>query len=163
MRKCLILFMLTLSLAGCASLNPFKGISDPPQAPKKMGSWEQTSEPVVVGQLADGKYLVANKLTYRAAAEETGEKLTLGQRIGRFFSGLSVAGLLFILASLVFFGGAPIVWVAQKYFAAKRALRNTVKAIKEIPTEQFEAIKPALSSNQDKADKELIARLKAKL
>jgi hypothetical protein len=162
MKKCLVLTLLTLALSGCASLNPFHGLSDPPQAPKKMGSWEQTSKPVLVGTI-DGKTIVANEITYRASAEETSPKATVGQRIGSFFSNLSLAGVLFVLLSLVFFGGAPIIWVARKYFAAKQALKSTIKAIKEIPSDQFEAIKPALAANQDKADKELIAKLKAKL
>lgn len=163
MKKYFLLAILAFSLYGCASLNPFQGITNPPNAPKKMGSWEQTSEPVIMGVDGSGKTIIGNKLSYRATAEETSPKQTIGQRIGSFFAGLSLAGILFVVASLVFFGGAPIVWLARKYFKAKSALVSTVKAIKEIPDEKFNEIKPALAANQDKSDKELIARIKAKL
>lgn len=158
----IILIAFAIMLSGCASMNPFHAIANPPSEPKKMGSWEQTSEPVFVGTI-DGKTVVANKTTYRATAEESTPRLTIGQRIGSFFSNLSFVGILFIVLSLLFFGGAPIVWVARKYFDAKNALKNTVKAIKEIPTDKFEAIAPTLSANMDKKDKALIAKIKASL
>jgi len=161
--KMILLLFVSIAISGCASFNPFKAISDPPNQPKKMGAWEQTSEPIILGTASDGKLVVANKLTYKASAEETEPKLTLGQKIGNFFSGLSMTGLLFILISLLFFGGAPIVWAVKKYFAVKNALRNTVKAIKEIEPEHFEWIKPTLAANQDKADKVIIAKIKGDL
>ena len=158
----LIMLIISLSLIGCASINPFKGLASPPSEPKKMGSWEQTSEPVFVGTI-DGKAVVANKISYRATAEESNPRLTIGQRIGKFFANLSIVGILFVVLSLVFFGGTPIYWIARKYFTAKNALVNTVKAIREIPSEQFNAIAPTLSKNMDKKDKELIARIKGSL
>lgn len=98
MKRGAVLLFAVFLMSGCASLNPFQGVSNPPAQPKKMGAWEQTSRPVIVGTTADGKTVVANELTYRASAEETLPKPSIWRRVmalGWGWVALMIAGLFF--------------------------------------------------------------------
>lgn len=150
-------------LSGCASLNPFSAIQSPPQEPRKVASWAQseTVEPLIVGKV-DGRAVVANRVerTYSAGYEQVSPRLTLGQRIGRFFGGLTLWGLAFIAVSLAFFGGAPIVWVWARYLKMRRALANTSEAIERMNKSDYEKLRPLLLQEQDEADRKTIKRMK---
>lgn len=153
-----------LSVAGCASLNPLASLSAP-QPPHKVASWvqEETIKPVYVGKDAAGKDVVASEIhrTYTAGSDETPAKLTIGQRIGQFFGKLSLWGIVFVAVSLIFFGGAPIMWVFGKYLTAKHALLNTVEAIERMKSDDKEKFKSMLLQEQDTKDVNYIKKLKA--
>ena len=161
-----LVFLLCLFLTGCAT-SPFSGILKPPQEPRKLANYAQTEKqvPLKVGVTADGKDVIAyaSERSYTANSSETPEKVGFIQRIGRWIGGLSLLAVLFIVVSLAFFGGAPIVWAVKKYYSMKKALKNTVQAIDDIEPDKFEAIKPALAAAQDTDDKKLIAKLKSEL
>lgn len=166
-RRYLVIALSALALTGCATTNPFAGISSPPQEPKKMANYAQTEKqvPLKVGVTPDGKDVIAfaSERTYTAGSTEVPEKLGFLQKVGRWVGGLSILAIIFIVVSLAFFGGVPIIWAAKKYYAMKAALKHTVAAIDEIKPEHFEAIKPALAEAQDTSDKKLIAKLKAEI
>ena len=121
MKKYFLLIKLgtSLLLTGCASLNPFAGITSPPSEPRKIANYSQNEKqiPLKVGVTADGKEVIAyaTERSYIAGSSETPEKLGFLQRIGRWIGGLSLLGVLFIIISLAFFGGTPILWAVKKY------------------------------------------------
>lgn len=147
-------------------LNPFKAFER--TAANKKASWTRQTEkstPVLLTDKA-GKAIATGTATeriYDTGIEQSVPAPTLGQRIGSFFFGLTTWGLLAVLASLLFFGGAPLVWLARKYFVIRQALKNTVVGIRQADAETFEKLKPALEANHDKRDKVVIDKIKAEL
>jgi len=162
----ILAFLMCLSLTGCAT-NPFSGILRPPSEPRKIANYLQSEKqvPLKVGITPDGKDVIAyaTERTYVANSSETPEKLSFIQRLGRWIGSLSLLAALFIMASIAFFGGAPILWAVKKYYTVKNALKNTVAAIDNIDPADFEKIKPKLAAEQDTTDKKLIAKLKAEI
>lgn len=128
-----------------------------------MGTWEQTSKPVFMGTDYQGRAIVGNEITYRASASETLPNLTLGQRIGRWFSGLSLAGLAFVIISIIFFSGTPILWIWAKFLKARSALKKTVAGIEELNSADQDKVKEELAKTHDTGDKRYIAQIKAEI
>lgn len=167
MKKLMMVVCAAFLLSGCATVNPFAGIASPPQEPKKIATYAQTEKqvPLKVGVTPDGKDVIAyaTERSYTAGSTETPEKLGFLQRLGRWIGGLSILAVIFIVVSLAFFAGAPIVWLAKKYFAMKSAFKNTVKAIDEIPAEDYEKIAPKLKENMDEKDRLLVKKIKTEI
>lgn len=161
MRKLLLIPILLL--VGCASLNPFSGLPNTPNPPKKAGSWEQTSKPVFMGTDYKGQSVVGYENTYKASASETIPPLRLSQKIGRWIASLSLAGFLFLVISLLFFGGAPIIWIYGKFLRARSALKRTIMGIEELNAADQKNVKSMLFAIQDTKDKLYIADLKAEI
>lgn len=157
------------------TLNPFNrlfgaGASAQVAAPEKEAWKEQTrtTEPVTVGITPTGDKVVAFRTTeeYKSGAAEHQRKLTFGERIGAFFAHLTTWGVVFVIVSLVFFGGAPILWLARKYLAMKQAMKNTVAGIRELKKTDMEAYTKAtdhIAKKQDKSDNRIVDKLKAEL
>lgn len=167
-----IIIVLALSslLVGCASMNPFAGIANPPQEPKKIATYAQSEKqiPLKVGVTPDGKDVIAfqTERTYTAGSSETREKLGFMQRIGRWIGGLSLFAIVFILIALAFFGGAPILWAVNKYYTVKNALKKVVAGVDELADkdkEAQEALKSELSKKMDTTEKTLIKTIKTEL
>ncbi|MCG3177363.1 MAG: hypothetical protein MOGMAGMI_02337 [Candidatus Omnitrophica bacterium] len=82
--KISVLILAALLMSGCASMNPFHSIQNPPAEPRKMAKWsqEETVEPVIVGEVA-GKAVVANRVhrTYAAGNEETAPKRSIFSKL----------------------------------------------------------------------------------
>lgn len=166
MKKLLPALFLAFILSGCASLPFFPNLHEP-NRPKTLYKWNETETrtPVAVGKDAEGNIQVVDKVerTVSANLDTTPGKKTLGQIIGGWIAGLSISGLIFIVVSLVFFGGAPIVWVVGKFFKARAALKATVAAIEQMNAEDKEKLKIKLAQTQDTKDKEYVAKLKAEI
>lgn len=151
------------------SLNPFHGLFGGQQsAANQKASWTRQDEiqkPVLLSSAGGVPIAVGTQVErhYNTGVDERPVKLTLGQRIGRFFAGLGTWGLIFIVVSLVFFGGTPIVWLFRKYTVMKHAFKNTVSAIRETDEETYAKLKPKLQAKHDKRDRQLIDKLKAEL
>lgn len=95
--------------------------------------------------------------------EVTDPKLTIGQKVGRFFAGLGMWGIIFIAISLLVFGGAPLVWLARKYAVMRQAFKNTVAAIRETDDDTYAKLKPKLAAKHDRRDRKLVDKMKAEL
>lgn len=166
MKKLLPILLLTVVFSGCASLPSFPRLSEPSR-PKTLYKWNETETrtPVAVGKDAEGNIQVVEKIerTVNANLDTTPGKKTIGQIIGGWIAGLSIMGLLFVVLSLVFFGGAPILWVVRKYFKARAALKSTVAAIEQMNAEEKDKLKVTLAQTQDTQDKAYIAKLKAEI
>lgn len=90
-------------------------------------------------------------------------KLSLWERITGFIKDLGIWTIIFIVVSVLFFGGAPIVWAIKKYQTVKQTLRNTVSAIREVDEETYNKLKPVLSAKHDLKDKKVIDEIKKEL
>ena len=115
-----------------------------------------------------GDVVIVNdvELSYNTGIDQNVPKPTLGQRIGSFFFGLTTWSIIFIIVSLLFFGGAPLLWIARKYFVMKQAAINTVAGIRELKSKEPEAYQklvPILAANHDKQDKVVVDKIKTEL
>ena len=146
------------------SVNPMRSLSGGGAA-KQEASWTKTSEkPIILeSKSVPGQAVVAYERTYDTGQEVKTPKLTWQERVGNFISGLSMWSAIFILVSLVFFGGAPIVWIVRKYFDLRSAFKNTVAGIREADDETFNRLKPHLAAKQDKRDKKIVDKMKSEL
>lgn len=134
----------------------------------KKASWTLQTEktkPVLLTDKKGEAVAVGNEIerVYNTGKEEITPKKTLGEKIGEFFSRLTTAGLVFVVVSLLFFGGAPLVWVYRRYKTVKNALKNTVAAIREVDDETYTKLKPVLAANHEKKDRIVIDEIKKEL
>ena len=150
------------------TLNPFNRLfgAGAPSAANQKASWTKQDEiqtPVILK--AGDTVAVGTRIErhYDTGAEEKPVKLTFTQRIGQFFAHLSTLAFIGIVVSLVFFGGAPLVWIAGKFFKARAALTATVAAIEKMSTDEKEKLKVHLAATQDTHQKVYIAKLKSEL
>ena len=148
-------------------INPFKFLHSSSAANKKASFTlqKETSKPVLL-QSASGQPVAVGReieLTYSTGMEETVPKKTLGQKIGDFFAGLTTAGVGFVVISLLFFGGAPIIFVWKWGKKFKDALTTTVAGLRDLDDETYKKVSPKLAAAQDKKDKIVIDKIKAKL
>lgn len=168
-----------LIAAGCLAvgtlapkLNPINWITgnSTSSVPKEKSKYERKkflSEPVL---LSKGDHVAVGQRTeelYEKGEDQSERKTTFGERIGGFISSMTVTSIVFILISLIFFGGAPIVWVAKKYFKTKAALTATISGIKEVkkkdPNLYENIVKPELLKKHDKADSKVIDKIKSQI
>lgn len=98
-----------------------------------------------------------------ASKEVTDPKLTIGQKIGRFFAGLGTWAVIGVLFAIFVLGVSPAAMIAWSRHKLKSAFRNTVAAIREVDDETYSKLKPHLAARQDKRDKRLIDKVKAEL
>lgn len=151
------------------SLNPFNnlfGAHSAPSAANQKATWTTTDEVIKPVLLRQGDTVAVGQQIerhYDTGTEERPVKLTLMQRIGRFFAGLTTTAFIFILVSLLFFGGVPIVWAFHKYAVIKQALKNTVAAIRDLPEDQYKAVTPKLAAKHDRRDRKVIDKIKMEL
>lgn len=148
-------------------INPFKFFHSSSAANHKASFTlqKETSKPVLL-QDSQGKAVAVGReveLTYSTGMEETVPKKTLGQKIGDFFAGLTTAGVGFVIISLLFFGGAPLIFVWRWGLKFKQALTTTVAGIRDLDKDTYEKVTPKLAAAQDKKDKIVIDKIKAKL
>ena len=98
-----------------------------------------------------------------ASKEVTDPKLTVGQKIGRFFGGLGTWAIIAIGVSLALGIVTPagLAWRARS--AWKNAFKNTVEGVRDLDEETYQKVVPKLAAKQDKRDKKLVDRVKAEL
>lgn len=153
------------------TLNPFNSVfgkGAQPDASKQTASWTKQTEiqtPVLLETKSGDHAAVGTKVerVYDTGAEARPVKLTFGERIGAFFAHLTTWGVVFVIVSLVFFGGAPLVWLSKKYFDMKGAFKNTVAAIREVDHDTYEKLKPKLEAKHDKKDRKMVDKIKSEL
>jgi len=150
-------------------INPFKGLfsSNDSAVGKKASFTTQTEKikPKVYHLNKSGDVVVVNdvELSYNTSLDQNVPKPTFGEKIGTFFFHLSTVTIIFIIVSLAFLGGAPIVWLFKRYLVMKQALSNTVSAIRDLPPETYQQVVPVLAANHDKQDKVVIDGIKSEL
>ena len=141
-------------------INPFNGAAD--LANRRSASATSTEEIIRLSKSAPEHEVVIERRS-ATSDEVTDPKLTVGQRIGRFFAGVGTWGLVFICVSLLFFSGAPIIWAVRKYAVMKQAFKNTVAAIRETDEDTFAKLKPNLEAKHDRRDRQMVDKIKSEL
>lgn len=99
-----------------------------------------------------------------ATAEVTDPKLTVGQRIGRFFSGLGTWSVIGIFVAVFVLGISPSALLAWSRHTWKAAFKNTVAGIRSIDDpEAYKKATTSIAVQQNKRDKKLVDVVKAEL
>jgi len=95
--------------------------------------------------------------------ETTPRKLTLGEKIGNWFSGLSVVAIIALVVGLVLCPGATLAWLVKLLFKWKTAMKQTVAAIKESKAVENLELHNALKDKQSIETKKIVGHIKANL
>lgn len=99
-----------------------------------------------------------------AHSEVTDPKLTVGQKVGRFFSGLGTWALVGLFVAVFVLGISPIAILAKSRAAWRAAFKNTVAGVRDISdVETYKRVTDSISKRQDKRDKKLVDRVKSEL
>ena len=152
------------------------------KAPQEEAWKEQTkiTEPVTIGVTATGEKVVAfrERQEFRSGASKSAAKLTYGERIGGFFAGLTIWGIIAVIFCFFVLGITPSMIImrlkgrAQKAFEnektekekLKQALTNTVAALQGVDDDTWKLkLKPLLEGSQDKQDRDIIKDIKKEL
>ena len=148
-----------------------------PKAPTEE-IWKEQTEEVIPRTgivVSTGENLIAfeKRKTFRSGASKSPTKLTYGERIGQFFSGLTIWGIAALAFAFFVLGITPAMILArlksraQKAFEnekadkekLKQALTNTVTAVQGIPEDIWKQVKPLFEASHDKQDRDLIKDL----
>lgn len=163
MKKIIIILWVSLLLSGCAGI-PFPKITTP-KKPETVYNWreEVTRKPRAI--ITDDKTYVVEevKKTLQVGLETTPRKLSLGEKIGNWFSGLSVLAIIALVVGLVLCPGATLAWLVKLLFKWKRAMRETVAAIKEAKAVENIELHNALKDKQSVETKKIVGQIKADL
>lgn len=170
MKRLIITFALASVLSGCATLNPFQGVTSPPSAPKKMGSWSQseTVRPLIVGKVGEN-VVVANETTrtYQASAEEALSKPSLWGKIkalGWGWAILMVLGLFFPpIAAIMGVVNRALGFGVRKIVSGVQNGLDKIEDGKSYTGAEVKAMfKTELSKTYDDGTKKLVEEIKAK-
>ncbi len=134
---------------------------------KKASFSKQTeiSTPVILKDGSGRAIAVGTKVEnyYDTGMEDGTPILTYGQRIAKFFAGLTNLTLLIILACLILFPGATLLAMRNWGMKYYNTLKTTVKGIKEAPREAQDQVKSSLAVTMDKKHKVVIDEIKKDL
>lgn len=99
-----------------------------------------------------------------AKSEITDPKLTVGQRIGRFFGGLSTWAVLLIIGGLAAGVITPMGLLTWSRHVWKSAFKNTVAGIRDMDDEEaYKKATRSIAVQQNKRDKKLTDKVKSEL
>lgn len=137
-------------------------------AANKKASFSKQSEihtPVIL-QSKDGKTVaVGTKVEnlYETGMEDGEPVLTYGQRVAKFFAGLTNLAFLVLIVGLIFFPvltiGALRAWGMKHYKTAKAI----VQGVKEAPPEAAAQVKASIAVVMDKKEKKVVDEIKKDL
>lgn len=149
------------------------------EKPQQKASWSNetvTHTPIILRKDDDAVLATKTEHTFNSGTDERPVKLTVADRVVRFFEGLGWWAILFIVISLLL-GGWPIVMLINGYRAMKSALKNTISGIRKVSdttvicrkcgdtvvVDSYATVVASLDAKQDKKDKVLIDKLKSEL
>lgn len=145
--------------------NPFDRSADPSN--RRTASEVSGSDIVkITNQVAqsDRPLTVEIDRSVHASAEVTDPKLTAGQKIGRFFSGLGTWGLVMLFGGIALAIFTPLGGALWKMFTYRSAFKNTVAGIRDIDDpEAYQKAVRSIAVQQNKRDKQLVDKMKSEL
>ncbi len=163
MRRLTICLLLTLALCGCATL-PFPKLPTP-KKPDTVYNWVETERVSPKAVVTDGKTVVVEgrERTLQVGLEVAPKRLTFAERLGNWVSGLSMLSVIALLIGLFLAPSATIAFLLKVVKRWKRAMRQTVLAIKESGVLKEEnGLHSALSNRHDEGTRQIVASIKAK-
>lgn len=157
------LLLLLISVSGCSAIR-LPSLSTP-KKPETVYNWAER-ERVIPRMLVNGKgeTYVANETerVLSVGLEQTPAKMTFIQRVGSWISGLGMVAIIGIIIGLVVAPGATIAILVTVVKKWKRALRQTVLAIKDSGAlHNDNLLRNALSDRQEEGTKKIVAGIKA--
>ncbi len=144
-------------------LNPFDRSADPSN--RRTASALSGKDIVKITHAAAASDLdVEIDRSFEVSREVTDPKLTLGQKIGRFFEGLStwaVVALFVLLALGIITPAGLIAWSRNAW---KGLAKRTVQGVRDIEDEAtYKTVTKAISKRHDKNDVKLVDKAKMEL
>ena len=164
MKKYIVLFIMLVSFCGCSALKLPTLVT--PKKPETVYNWEEkiTNKPKAV--ICDGKVVVVEETekTLTVGLEQTTPKLSFAQKLGNWISGLSIIGILALIAGLILAPGATLAWLVKLLFKWKKAFKETVVAIKESKAvDNNPELKNTLASKQSLSTKKIVDNIKREI
>ncbi len=164
MKKKILIIIFSVLFAGCLTI-PFPRLNAP-KPPDTIYDYEDvmktTPTAIVIG---DKTYVLENKeRTIRVAYQKKEKKLTFIQKIGNWFSSLSLIAFILVIAGLFLAPGTTIGLLLSLLKKWKNAAQQTIRAIKESnAVENNSELKNALSSKQSDETKKIVNNVKGSL
>lgn len=152
----LTLGFLTLTLTGCALLSPIKALTSDPAKPTI--NTQKTTKYEKFRDLKRGLDYSLQETYYNQEVK----KLTLGQRIGAFISGLSTWAILLTILGFILFPGATIGFLLSRLKVIGKALFQTVKGIQSAKQGDGKYLE-ALSNEHDEESLTEINKIRAQV
>lgn len=146
--------------------NPFSFLQK--SAANKKASFSKQSEihtPVILKDSSGRAVAVGTKVEnlYETGMEDGERPLTYGERVAKFFAGLTNLSFLILIAGLIFFPGvlfgALRAW-GMKYYKTAKAL---VQGVKEAPPGAAEEVKASIAVVMDRKEKKVVDEIKKDL
>ena len=125
----------------------------------------QSSTPVLLEDKSGRAVAVGTKFeqTYDTGIEEAPIVLTYGQRVAKFFAGVTNLGIIALLAAIILVPGSLMLWMRRwglKWYSTAKAL---VKGVKEAPPQAAEEVKDSMAIVMDKKHKKAVDEIKKDL
>lgn len=160
--KCAGILLVALMLSGCLRLPRLVT----PRRPETIYSWREKLVTKPKAVVAGDKIVVIQEeqKTLTVGYEKTTPKETFMQRVGNWISGLGMIAFIAIVAGLILCPGATLSFLMKKAFAYKRALKETVQAVKESrAVNTGQDLHDALAQRQSNATKKIVGNIKSDL
>ncbi len=161
MKRIPIILAMCLLLTGCAGVRLPRLAT--PKKPETVYSWSERTRTTPKAVVVGNKVVVVeeSEKTLHVGLEQTPRKLTFGQRIGNWISGLGILGILLLIAGFILAPAATMGFLVKFLFKWKRALRETVLAVKEAKAIDKNAeLKNLLAAKQSNSTKKIVDDIK---
>ena len=147
-------------------LNPFDRSADPSN--RRTASALSGKDIVKITKQVENSDIheVTIDRSIESSSEITDPKLTIGQKIGRFFEGLSTWAVIAIIVLLGLGIVTPAGFIAWSRNAWKGAFKHTVQGIKDVKTkdaETYTLVTDAIAKRHDNNDKVMVDKIKMEL
>lgn len=173
MKRLAYLVCLILLLSGCTGLK-FPRLPSPirpsaPQGAKTSYTWREKTvkKPRIVTCKGDEAVVVEETTQEVDIAygkqEAVPKRLTVLERISRWISDLSVIAGIALIVGMIFFPAATLSFLVKKIYAYKRAMKETVKAVKQAKAVENKELHDALRETQSAGTRKIVGNLKADL
>lgn len=160
-RHVILCCIMLLLLTGCAGI-PFPKITTP-KKPETVYSWQERIKTKPHAVVYNDKVVIVEETekTLAVGLQRTIQRLTVAEKLGNWISGLSIVGFLILIVCLILAPGATLGFLVKAFFKWKRALRETVSAIKESKAvDKDTELKKSLKATQSLSTKKLVDTIK---
>ena len=164
MKKISLIFIVAFFLCGCSMLK-LPGLPTP-KKPQTVYNWHEISN-IKPRAVVAGKKVVIVEDTSReliVGYHKVEMKKTFSQKIGSWISGLGFLGIILLIAGLVLAPSATIGFLFSTLGKWKKAMKQTVSAIKESRAVDADvSLKTSLSGKQSKETKKIVDGIKREI
>ena len=164
MRKILIPIILCLLLSGCGGFRLPNLVT--PKQPRTLYNYRETLSTTPKAVVFNGKVVVVEDTKKEVIVnyEKQEKQLTFIGRIGSWISGLGLIGFILLIIGLALAPGATIGFLFSLLGKWKRALRETVSAIKESKiVDSNREVENSLRAKQSKETRKIVGNIRAEL